>query len=604
MTPIHRTILFAFLLTGFALAAQGQPFAVSARLSSDQVFTGEAVQLIIQVQGTTEPELPDTSAITDFTVRYAGTQPSTSRRVVINMGKRTETVQLSAAIIYELTPKRSGALVIPPLIVKHDGEEAATGKLAVLVKDPEETDQVKLRMSLSPETCYVGEPVLVTWTLYFSANLSGLDITSPVLQDDRFSVPEYAPPIDRNRQYRRLRFRDFETIAVQDTANLDGKPYATLTFAQVLIPLVAGELKLPPSTALTEVVVGRRRSNDVFHRLVNVTKDMAVPANSPTLTVKEVPTEGRPANYAGHIGQYTVTTFADPKEVNVGDPIELSIELRGPKYLDHVECPDLAAQDSLTKDFRVSQTDDTGTIKGDKKVFTRTLRALHPDVTEIPPIELSYFDTDQGKYLVARSNPIPLEVKATKVVTAHDAEGSDEAGVIRRQTRKRATGLAANYEDSSVLRSQQAGLRGLTSPAWLSVLVGLPLVYAFLAIGVTTHRRRHADPAALASRRALRLCLADLASARSAADPHSAALDALRAYFGAKFSLTPGALTYQDLVPRLEQATVPEAERAELRALFEHCEAGRYAGGASVSAEELIGKAEELVRQIDRRIGR
>jgi hypothetical protein len=102
----------------------------------------------------------------------------------------------------------------------------------------------------------------------------------------------------------------------------------------------------------------------------------------------------------------------------------------------------------------------------------------------------------------------------------------------------------------------------------------------------------------------LRLCLADLASARSAADPHSAALDALRAYFGAKFSLTPGALTYQDLVPRLEQATVPEAERAELRALFEHCEAGRYAGGASVSAEELIGKAEELVRQIDRRIGR
>ncbi|MBT3289405.1 MAG: hypothetical protein HN380_18825, partial [Victivallales bacterium] len=60
----------------------------------------------------------------------------------------------------------------------------------------------------------------------------------------------------------------------------------------------------------------------------------------------------------------------------------------------------------------------------------------------------------------------------------------------------------------------------------------------------------------------------------------------------------------EDIAPRLAEASVPPEDCDQLRELFGHCEAGRYAGGASVTAEKLITTATELVRRLDRGIGR
>jgi hypothetical protein len=318
----------------------------------------------------------------------------------------------------------------------------------------------------------------------------------------------------------------------------------------------------------------------------------------------ELPTKGRPANFTGEVGNFKLSAVADPTTVNVGDPINLTLVIEGPEFLDQVECPDLTAQADLTANFRVSQNSEPGTIQGNRKVFKRIIRATHPDVKEIPPIQLPYFDTAKGSYEVAESRPIPLQVRATKVVTAQDAEGQDAPTPVTRAIKKRGKGLAANYEDSSVLRDQRAGLQILTSPLWLVALAGTPLAYSLLALGVGFHRRRHADPAALQARKARTICLKSLASARTEEDAHGATLAALRAYFGAKFALTAGALTYQDLAPKLSEAGVPPELGDELQALFEHCELGRYAGAASIDAEKLVANATDLVRRLDKSIGR
>ena len=608
MAHRQRTILaLAFAALGCGVGLGAQPFSAKAELNENEAFVGSAIQLHVTVQGTEQPDLPDVSGIADFAVRHLGTHPSVQTQLYVINGRRQESVRRSATIVYELTPKRAGTLRIPALVVRHEGKETRTQPLEIVAKRPEETDQIKLRVRLSQDECYVGEAIRATWTLYFAANLSSLNMAVPVLGDPRFAVPEFTPGIDaaNQRQYRRLRFADFEAIAVQSEETLDGKRYATLSFEKILIPRVPGRQEFPPSTAYAEIVVGRRRTNDIFNPVREVTRRMAAPSNPLTLTVKPLPAEGRPANFSGHVGRFRISAVAEPTNVSVGDPIDLTILLEGPEYLDAVDCPDLTAQASLTADFRISQNSEPGETKDRRKIFRRIIRATHPDVREIPPIELPYFDSAKGAYETARSRPIPIQVRATKVVTAQDAEGNTPLAPAARKARTRAQGLAANYEDASVLRNQQAGIQAwLSSPAWLGTIAGLPLAYFVLAAIVVLHRRRHADPRAVQARKALRACRQELSRAETDNDPHACVLAAIRAFCGAKFGLAAGALTYEDVAPRLALADVPPEDCEQLRELFAQCEAGRYAGAASAPPEQLAARARALVRRLEKRISR
>ena len=67
----------------------------------------------------------------------------------------------------------------------------------------------------------------------------------------------------------------------------------------------------------------------------------------------------------------------------------------------------------MAGNFKIPEEMAPGEIKDRVKVFTQTVRAKHPDVKEIPEIELPYFNTETGKYEVARSDAIPLSVLET-----------------------------------------------------------------------------------------------------------------------------------------------------------------------------------------------
>jgi len=69
--------------------------------------------------------------------------------------------------------------------------------------------------------------------------------------------------------------------------------------------------------------------------------------------------------------------------------------------------------------------------------------ARRADVKD-PAVELPYFDTVSQSYQLARSQPIPLTVKLTKVVKA-EMRRSDALWFCR-QVESRIHGIAHNYE--------------------------------------------------------------------------------------------------------------------------------------------------------------
>ena len=84
-----------------------------------------------------------------------------------------------------------------------------------------------------------------------------------------------------------------------------------------------------------------------------MTRKLVVPSNELNLEVLPLP-EPRPPSFTGLVGAYSIETAAAPTEVNVGDPITLTIRIRGPEPLENIPAPALHTQQSLVEDFKVS----------------------------------------------------------------------------------------------------------------------------------------------------------------------------------------------------------------------------------------------------------
>ena len=629
---VDRPALFFSLLAGvlcswpgsFGFIANAQQFNVQAAIEKNQVFVGESFVFQIQIEGSDSPDKPDVSGIADFTVQELGGQQNSSQSMTIINGQVNQVVKRGYIFSYRLTPKREGRLTIPSISVSADGKSMATRPIMIQATPPTETEDFKLRMSLSERKAYVGQPVTLTTTWYVGKDVREFSFNVPALDDGRFKVVGSDPAVDPNRRdrYIRIPLGDSQIIGEKGQGSLDGKDYLTVRFKRTLIPQQAGNIALPKAVVTCQALKGysrnrRRGSFDDFfgsdyfgmgRRAVYET--VLVPSNRPVLQVLELPATGRPAGFSGLVGKYKIAAEATPSDMNVGDPITLTVKISGPPYLGNVQLPPLATQNRLNRDFKIPQERASGTVKRGAKVFTQTIRARHSEIERIPPIEFSYFDPESGRYQRAETEAIPISVASAKIVTARDAEGLAIGGSVQTELESLEGGIAANYEDFDALERQAYGPAAwLSSPGWVSLIFLPPLTYGGLLAFVVFGRRRDSDPALRLARQAFRALSKDLKAAgkipaENAAGQDAALLQALRHYLGNRLGLSPGALTFADVEQRLAAREVDPELIKTLNNLFGRCEAGRYAGGAlggqtgTETANQVRQAAEKLEASI------
>ncbi len=613
---LNRFILLCLFSLAAALPATdaAAAFSADAAVESTEVFVGESFVYQIQVQGEDAPEQPDLSRLSDFSVAFVGGQQNNSSSITIINGKTTRDVRRGYIFNYRLTPKRAGTLTIPSVTITAGKQTARTRPIQIRADKPREIDDFHFELSLSPDTCYVGQPVTLKAIWYIGGDVQQFLFNLPILDDPRFTVADWDLPVDPNRKERYLQvpLGTGQTIGIKEQRTLNGRPWTTVRFEKVLIPGSPGTFEIDESTVSFVAVTGHRRPSsrsmfDDFFGNRAVTEKFVIPSNTPTLTVRPLPVAGRPADFTGLVGQYKIEAEASPTTVKVGDPITLTVRVSGPDYLDPVTLPALDQQPALARDFRIPSEMAPGVIKGDAKIFTQTLRATHDGVEAIAPISLSYFDAEAGEYRIARSEPVPLQVSATRIVTAQDAEGIETQGVAKSELETWAEGIAYNYEDLSVLRSQSAGLsHWKSSPYWIALLAGFPLLYG-ITFSITAFRRsRNADPKNNRRRKAyakLKKNLKQLDISTPDADSQTGAgvLSAMREYLAAKLDLPPGG-TWPEFESALQQRDTDEKTVAELKALFVTCEAIEYGGIAALddTGTPLGDRAAALAKRLER----
>ncbi len=626
MRPIIPVrLIIVFLVFGLLWAnpqlEAAEKLSAQAALDRTEVYVGESFTYQIQVQGHDKPDKPDISGIRGFTAQSLGGQQNNSSSITIINGRITRNIRSGYIFSYRLTPKKIGNLTIPPIKVSAGGQTVSTQPVRIKAARPTEAEDFKLRIELSTVKTYIGQPITLTVTWFIGKDVEGFQFGLPVLTDKRFAVTDLDIPIDPKQKdlYLRIPVGDDEVIGKKGRAALDGKEYMTVRFQKILIPRKSGTIKIPQGTVTFNALMGykkRPRSHDLFddffsddffgRRKEAIYQKFVIPSNSPVLTVLDLPEPGRPANFTGLVGQYRMTANAAPTEVRVGDPITLTIRVTGPDYLENVELPPLDQHEALSRDFKIPAEMAPGKVDGRVKTFTQTVRAKHKKVTAIPPIELPYFDVGHGQYAVARTEPIPITVSSTRIVTAEDAEGSAVSEEAKIELETWTEGIAYNYEDLSALKDQAQSLSSwITSPLWIVLLVLPPLGYFILLFSVTFTRRWRADPAAKQARRAYGHLVRALKNSRKLASDkpvqtNASVLEAFRQYLGSKLRLPPGVLTFSDVKDALRERGVDGVAIEDLKCLLEECEASRYAGTAvSDNAPSVIDRALTLAKNLE-----
>jgi hypothetical protein len=355
-------------------------------------------------------------------IREIGVRPNvTSVTQVIN-GRMTSYRKVVYLFDYHVVAEKTGNFELPPFTVKQNQKVVSTQVLALRVQKIQTDENMRVSLVLPSQPIYPGQrvPVRVEWWYAGSLNdVRDLTFRSPAF--DQFTF--VTEPLDRKDMFLPVATGKgtLRLKAKMDRRKLDGREFTVVTATPLLVVNQPGEYDIEPLTASMNKVTRWRRG--VFGRREPASMVRLRAVDKPRkLVIRPLPLDQAPASFAGAIGRgFTLKVEADRTVVRVGDPISLTILLRGEGNLGSAALPPLSADGGLDpKRFRLPRGEVPGTLTGDSKSFTVTVRVLDESVAEIPPLAYSWFDPQLGQFQTARSDPIALRVQPTQMVRAQD----------------------------------------------------------------------------------------------------------------------------------------------------------------------------------------
>lgn len=597
MKDLLRYVVLAMLLAQSAMAGSGDRVRVYATVNSETtIYPGDAFQYSIVVEGGGKPSKIDISPLKPFNPRPAGDGSSYQQF--------NDQVVVSYSSNYAITAKEVGTMHLPGVTVVVGGRTYTTNAVDVTVSKPGTTDRMTLEFSVSDRKCYMGQPIVMTVRWIVSARWQNVGFDVPVFQSEDFLIEEISSSGPAAGEQTLI---DGVPTTVQGSRQqVKGMEAEVFVFSKVLIPRRAGRIRIDPVSVSTNMATGRVRTDNPFNPYSLKFERVSVQSDPIELEVLPLPEAGKPAEFYGLVGQYTISASAAPTQVSVGDPITVTIRIGGNPYLKAVQWPQLEQVPDLAANFKIPTEKASPTIESGCKVFTQTLRANSDAVKQIPPIPLAYFDSQRGEYAVVRTDPIPLEVAPTKMLTNADLEGAGFAPVNREVEAIR-KGLSANYYGSEVLVDQSFSLlSAVVSPVYAAIW-SIPL--AGLVASAVIRLTGRTSPEALARRRRRRAAgsamqqLKAVASADPAQRPELL-LSAMKSYIGDRFDRVAASLTPDDCRQVVVEAIRDAAIAARYADLLVACEGSRYSPLATDVGSSQVQEATELIDAIEKRLKR
>jgi hypothetical protein len=557
---------------------------VSIALSLDRgdATLADSVVLSVSVSGAHgDAARPTIQGLEDFLVRPAGT----STRVQIVNGKYSAGTDFT----YVLQPKKAGSFRVGPAELTVDGATYRSGVVTLAVGQPAtspdgERGPVSLVAALAPARLYVEQQAIYTLRLYRTVNIADVSVAPPEV--DGVTLAKLGDA----REYQ---------------GTCQGRPCQVVEVRYLVTPQRAGSFTLPPTRLELTVFAPQNRPrrgifDDPFFGGMAAGRPLTLTTAAQPLLALPVPQEGRPADYGGLVGSFTLEAGLEPQALKAGESATLTATIRGrgnAKRLPELKLPaidglKIYADQPLLKD----EADAEGVV------VSKTVKwALVPEREgryAIPPLEMSFFDAAAGRFRTLKTAAAALSVSPGSGGRASLAPvgSAGPAGAGAPAAKKAIIPLG---DDILPIHAAGGAAGALSLPGGLAfwlLLLGPPAAFA-LALGGTLVRKRSGNLTAVLDVR--RAAAALTGTCRRPGVTAGELLPALQEYLSRRLSLPGGALTAGEAAAQLRSRGGDAAAVAELQGIWRRLEDAIYAGKgrAAFDAGETLAR---LVERIER----
>jgi len=360
-------------------------------------------------------------------LRFLRIVPNFSSSVQIINGRMFKQEVSTFTCVWAFSAAQAGSYRLGPFVMEQNGETARSSQLELKLEVVSEDPRVQLRIGIPDGPVYLGQRIPVSIEFWLDESLresiNGYVIRSELFErEEVFGFVGDAAP-DRDQQILNLQTAAGEITlpATVQRRKSGGRAYLVIAAERTLMPLREGRFDLAPATLDANEVT--RWQRDLFgSRRPAQTRRIFALDEARELLVKAPPARDRPPSFAGAVGRgFSLEVAADRSVVQQGDPITLTLTIRGDGNLVNVALPRLAGEHGLSPEqFRLPDGDISGEIVGDAKVFRLPVRVLDDTVREIPALRYSWFDPDLGRYETSESRPIALSVRPAQMISAGD----------------------------------------------------------------------------------------------------------------------------------------------------------------------------------------
>ncbi len=435
---MRKILLAAVIFWGFsAPSLQAEEVRVSASLNKSSAQVGEEIRLNIRVTGQggnlQAPRLPALEGIETY---YTG---RASHIAFIN-GVSSSNVEFG----YTLIPQRvghftlssieiqagPGVLKTEPLEIEVSGgpnpmarpqgaqRVAASSSMPASMPQPApqdesfvassgQDDNIFVQAWVDRKTLYQNEQMLLTYSLYtrYDTRYEGFE-KEP--ETSGFWIEEF--PMDRE--------------VPRETVKVNGKRYVKADVKKLaLFPTAPGNYTIQPGSlkvSIREEPQGASAFDEFFSdsfftggSFFARRQNRLLQPPSIQLVVKPLPEAGKPASFQGAVGSFRLSATIDKNKVKQNEPVTLKMVIEGNgniETLTRPKVPELTGFKTYDADAN-SKLFQTGNVIGGTKSFEVVFIPKEEGNSFIPPLEFSYFDPRQGKYLTLKTPNFPIEVE-------------------------------------------------------------------------------------------------------------------------------------------------------------------------------------------------
>jgi len=343
---------------------------------------------------------------------------------------------------------------------------------------------------------------------------------------------------------------------------------------------------------------------DLFGRRLMTRVNKTISAGQRTIDVKPLPSDGRPADFNGAVGNFSFDVSANRTALDANEALELTIKVNGKGNLKLFDLPSVKLPSALEQ-FEPERSENVSTqADGMRGSISETYTIVPQYKGDYPirPINFSFFDPKSETYKTLNSEEIILNVvngPVTSTAATEATETTKNTVTVLNEDQFKYIKLRANLKPVEKSVFFKSGL------FWS--LLGGPflLIPLFIAVG-KKRRKRLMDVQGNKLRKADKLAKKYLSEAkRSMGDKvayYESLQRALHNYLKAKLAIESSEFSKEKISSLLQQkGASPENVDAFIE-LLKSCEFARYAPASNVTIQQDYDKAVKTISSIDKQL--